>query len=65
MEGSPPAPTLGRRAERLSEELMGTYPRTGTVQTERHAQASATSSARDRPSQKRTMSDLLLSAGEQ
>ena len=37
----PPAPTLGRHAEWLSEELLGTYSRTGTVQTERHDQAPA------------------------
>ena len=54
MDGGPPAPTPGRHAEQLYEELMGTYSQTGIVQTERHDQASATSSARDRPSQERT-----------
>ena len=41
----PPAPTPGRRAERLLEELMGTYSQTGIVQTERYDQDFAMSNS--------------------
>ena len=54
MDGGPPAPTPGRHAEWLSEELLGTYSQTYIVQTERYDQDFATSSARDRLSQERT-----------